>query len=144
MNKQRVLELADTLEHHAKEQKGLRGVGFNMRTWASKTRGHIRDRVDDCGTVACLAGWAYMLRFQTVTARRLLAVTDIGKDWRIPTCAADYLGLDTPQTELLFRPNISVCDWDQITADQAVKVLRHLAKTGEVDWGVAGLQTRRR
>ena len=28
-------------------------------------------------------------------------------------------------------------DWDEVTPQEAAKVLRHLAETGEVDWEVA-------
>lgn len=73
---------------------------------------------NDCGTTACIAGWAEAL---------FTEVEDIGGN------AEELLGLGEPVANKLFhgfpRGNIRPA--------QAADVLDHLIRTGEVDWSVA-------
>lgn len=75
-----------------------------------------------CGTPGCIAGHA---------------VTMLGSDEKGPNTseiAREELGLDEVQaTALFFVWPFTI----NPTAKQAATVLRHLARTGEVDWEVA-------
>ena len=120
MNKERILEIADLIE------AGHKGMVFDMSTY-----GHRHP----CGTAACIAGWT-VARFDTtgqatrIDHRRPL-VADNVLGW-----ARDALGLEHERACDLFIPTgyehgVGVFD---ITASHAVRALRHLAVTGEVDW----------
>jgi len=54
----------------------------------------------------------------------------------VQECGAGVLGLDSTTAESLFTPTALQhgVSMYQVTADRAVRTLRHLAKTGEVDW----------
>lgn len=140
MNITAIHTLAETLENLPPEKK----VGFNMGTYhhdLASDFGPMETNVGhQCGTVACIAGWASMFLREDGTGllqrpRREIdipAFDDLG---------AHLLGLDENQANSLFEPmnyefeNADI-DWGQITPAQAAKVLRHLAATGEVDWSI--------
>jgi hypothetical protein len=125
MNKKRILEVADAIERHA-----IKDLGFNMSTymqtplqrWAMPDRsGH------DCGTVGCIAGWTLALTNGVATVKEMLG-------GRIHAKAAEALGLDRlTALELFLAPGMG-CHYGQVTPEEAVRVLRHLAETGVVDW----------
>lgn len=141
MNKRNILKVAKAIEDAAKKQEGLRGeIGFNMNVVAAHD-GH-GDHVDTCGTVACIAGWAYAIRYPSVTAARLVKVADgaaflgLHMEHRVPSIAARFLGLSDDEALALFAPDSLLISYRDITPAHAVAVLRHLAKTGKVDWSV--------
>jgi len=125
VNAQNILKVADAIEQHS-----IPGLGFNMDYL--KTAGRWAHQVDhlgvaDCGSVACIAGWA-----STVLTH------DIGF-----SVAAKALGLDGETADQLFyatnHPKAHRGEYgplSTIEADQAIRTLRHLASTGEVDWTV--------
>jgi hypothetical protein len=139
MNKKNILRVADAIE---KGELVKRGIGFNMQVMTATTNHYLCDRLDSCGTVACLAGWAHGLRYPRRSINRLIADAKIETDaetgdfggvtW---VSGAEFLGLDFDQAHELFLPS-GVGPWDKITPAHAVAVLRHLAETGEVDWTV--------
>lgn len=142
MNKQNILRVAKTIEDHARAKEGLRGVGFNMDNWCRSRALWLRDHIDDCSTVACIAGWAYLDRFPSVSAKKLLKIAqkdderNIGfLEMRIPGVAAKHFGLDKETAADLFGWNFDF-DHHGVTALRAVAVLRHLATTGKVNWKV--------
>lgn len=109
MRVDRLNQLADALEN------GLPDTEFDMADW-------IEHR--DCGTTACIAGHA-----------ALLADPDVR--WpEVEGTAEAWLGVDRVQSMELFTP-LPVDPWSKITASMAARVVRHLAKTGKVDWSVA-------
>ena len=64
MNRENILKVAEAIETAARDRKGLRGkIGFNMCAYATEAYDEedrqVVDHVDACGTVACIAGWAY-------------------------------------------------------------------------------------
>jgi len=127
MNVENILKVADAIEQHR-----IAGLGFHMNYLVSSTRGAlIEDKlgIKDCGTVMCIAGWA-----SAISGR---------KDNPAFYHARDFLGIDPKTSRHLFyaanHPDSEVGEGplDDITATQAVAVLRHLAATGEVDWTIA-------
>jgi hypothetical protein len=116
MNKERILALADLIE--AQPHTGLNEkTGFNM--------GEYRH---ECGTPACIAGWAAAASVGDTTGTiKLEMYADIQ--------AQQFLDLDGDQASALFQPPCEDEDeWDEITPDHAAFTLRHLVKTGKVDW----------
>lgn len=91
----------------------LKKPGFNMAIWDAKD-----SEESACGTVCCIGGWASRI------FRSEHNDSDVG----------ELFNLDDREANRLFYPDLS---WTAITVPQAVAVLRHLAKTGNVDWSVA-------
>lgn len=137
MNVERILAVADAIEQHT-----IPWLGFNMSNYKAV------DLVDhtghDCGTTACIAGWANAIRLS------LKATEPARAGWSEHDGAADWLGIyednwpsDSISDQLFYarnHPDYQASDtktcWDKISADQAVRTLRHLAATGNVDWTV--------
>lgn len=124
MNKDKILAVADAIEQHA-----IAKLGFSMLTYFDglETGGRSASSVDksghECGTVACIAGWACALDVGLSEAAGI----------RSPFMhARTILGLDERQATLLFIPD--PLNFDAITPADAAKVLRTLAETGDVDW----------
>lgn len=122
INVENILRVADAIEHHS-----IPDLGFNMFDYTMDAGDLAHFGVSDmsghnCGTTACIAGWA-------------LAVRDEGKlpdveDYHAE--AANFLELPLRTSEALFL------HWnDGTTPAEAVAVLRHLAATGEVDWSIS-------
>lgn len=115
--------------------ESVNGVGFNMSTFGARTSGG--DYTDHsgrgCGTVACIAGWARALR----NGANADEVSDqwssisIDDGWELE---ANWLGLSHRQGELLFLGLGCGSMLEDITLEQAVGTLCHLADTGEVNW----------
>jgi hypothetical protein len=83
----------------------------------------------ECGTPACIGGWLARNNSEEFLASPL-STTDFG---------AKKLGLTYDQAYTLFVggsyfPKFSIFNANN---QQAAKILRHLAATGEVDWSVA-------
>jgi hypothetical protein len=131
MNKERLIQLAEVLESPAAEKH------FDMKEWIEHTGYHdlpegitIAEVMIDCGTVACIAGWA------TVLARPNEPYSAIIDEFSL---AAEYLDLEYFIAKSLFTPSCTTDEGTQAyDADpkQAAKVVRHLAETGEVDWSI--------
>ncbi|RWP44341.1 MAG: hypothetical protein EOR04_05310 [Mesorhizobium sp.] len=116
--------------------------GFNMTTYMGVGVPVEQTNVGfQCNSTACIAGWASLVLGKNgeirKTARTTSEVDDFYEDF-----ATELLGLDYHTGMRLFEPmNVliehGVADWDKVTPRQAAKVLRHLARTGEVDWSIA-------
>lgn len=142
MNKENILRVADAIE---RGELVKRGIGFNMAQFAQPAnpdRMEARDLIDGCGTVACIAGWAYAIRFPSAKPYRLIEIMERerkggdGFHHRIPDVAAEFLGLSERDGRELFRSRGDLWTLSNITPAHAVAVLRHLAETGKVDWSV--------
>lgn len=133
MNKENILAVADAIEGHT-----IPGLGFNMGNFVGPPRdGEYDLSGHSCGTIACIAGTARVVRTGVI-----VHVLGSHFHWHQE---ADWLGLDHDDAhELFFAEGF----WNGFTAEppgglggitpaQAVRVLRHLAQTGEVDWSVA-------
>ena len=118
MNKERILEIADLIE------AGHEGMVFDMTTFGDE---------HPCGTAACIAGWA-VVRFGENGGAPNVAWQIEGPD--VFSGALSVLGLSFPEAQRLFTPNErrDGVDMWEVTASHAVRTLRHLAKTGKVDW----------
>lgn len=126
MNKVNILKVADTIERHMKSGKPFKGVGFNMMDLCGDGR---PDHIDDCKTTACIAGWACLVSGKAKSARGLKRIAYIDE------AAAKFFGLPSFEANVLFFPRdvwcLNVLDK---TPRQAVATLRHLARTGKVNW----------
>ena len=121
MNKERIRHLADVIERQPDAQAKL-GAGFCMRKF-----------FHECGTPACIAGWAHALFSDPV---------DDALHFRA-SYSDEILGLSRRQGDLLFEPDNEHAyfgavygETGYVSAKRAAAVLRHLADTGEVDWSV--------
>lgn len=143
MNVDRILAVADAIEHHT-----IPWLGFNMFNFMAGADtiqwSELKDHTGhDCGTVACIAGWTNAIR---KNLKQSSTITDFNDEYG----AADWLGIsshenaegDSQANQLFYARNHPLyiehgsLMWKDITADQAVRTLRHLAVTGEVDWTV--------
>ena len=145
MNTERISQLADDLD----KVQAVNPHEFNMSNWGYGMLVNLEpfdhmgdlvvstdDRIEQCGTAGCIAGWATLL---------------YGEMYHSNTpseFAQGYLGLNDDNAHDLFMPNEHEEDMDddynagrviyaQINAGMAAKVLRHLATTGDVDWNQA-------
>jgi len=134
VNAENVLKVADAIENRA-----IPGVGFNMDWYElndpEKAKSYDRLNIENCGTVACIAGWTHLL-FDDDSRKEPF------------THAKEVLGLSYDQARQLFyadnHPDKVDDGWgsmqaplDDITPEAAIRTLRHLAATGEVDWSIA-------
>ena len=126
MNKERILEIADLIE------TGHERMVFDMGVFGDE---------HPCGTAACIAGWTVARFGESGRAKKI--------DHRRPLNALFFdgalsvLGLSFPEAQRLFAPNeerdgVSMAE---VTAPHAVRTLRHLAKTGKVDWLATMVET---
>lgn len=133
LNKDNILAVADAIEARTRV-----GIGFTMDYFIVERRyiAGAREippaeasKEEDCGTVACIAGWCNLMNGKSETTGTF-------------RFASKWLGLAAAQhDELFFASNHP--DWDEntevlsaISAEQAVRTLRNLAETGKVDWTV--------
>lgn len=131
MNAENVNAVADAIEQHK-----IEGLGFNMSAFVQEVGGGIKDHSGHpCDTVACIAGWAAAVA-KSQGPDQLMAM-----DWdpheAIDREASTFLGIDVDQEHELFFEGPQNTFFSRVLPEQAVKVLRHLAATGEVDWSVA-------
>lgn len=119
MNKQNILAVAYAIERHS-----IPDLGFNMQYWGAPTTKEVPDRTGhNCGTVACIAGWA---------SRLSLGRPLTGRDDAY-SIGDDFIGIGN-KVDGLFMPSFK--NWNDVSPAHAVAVLRHLAETGKVDWSV--------
>jgi hypothetical protein len=125
MNVENINRVADAIEASCAPDAKPE-IGFNMAWWYG--RGYNDQTGHNCGTTACIAGWAVLELGGDIdrVSERVFATRAFDLDWE--------------EAEELFTP---VDPWprNHIEAPHAVAVLRHLAKTGVVDWTVGAPQT---
>ena len=137
MNTANILAVADAIEQHT-----IPWLGFNMGPFFSPAEERVYGSIDqsghDCGTVACIAGHAAVLMCGVKVEPQSTAEADEVFDGVFLREAAGWLGLahGSEKTKDLFFAYSSGCDRCSISADQAVRTLRHLVATGNVDWTV--------
>jgi hypothetical protein len=109
ITRDRILRLRDFLE-------GLPAEKFDMRVWTN-------GQVHECGTPACIGGWASRLRGEFMD----------------PTRVGKWLGLSVDDARNLFGVTYfedrTTANFNATTAD-AVRVLDHYLSTGRIDWSV--------
>ena len=139
MNTENLLRVADAIEKHE-----IDWLGFNMVDYideSPESNGDLSGH--DCGTTACIAGWAAAISGVNIKRAERFAIIE---------AAQDYLGLagdvpkhvSLPLTEdgvrlFIGRPSGVEC-LDAVTPDQAVRTLRYAAKHGKIDWDAAQLE----
>lgn len=129
-----------------------KGLGFNMGVWRSKAYSEDMDLSGHaCGTVACIAGHTQIVAYNDKEFRK--EAKHYGDYGEYPlkfskhldnanSMAGAYLGLAPYEASHLFlgshfRRDGIYADLESITPKEAIKVLKHLKKTGEVTWDVA-------
>jgi hypothetical protein len=165
MNVTAINNLASLLENIPPATK----QGFNMNSYTTdldvfdeedrETEETLATHVKhECNTTACIAGWAatWLARDGTLLkhARNEDTVDNLAQFDSAPfayagshaTFARTVLGLDDEDAAELFEPMnygpYQGLAYEAATPEQAAKVLRHLAKTGVVDWSMSGLDYR--
>ena len=116
MNVDRIRKLADLIEGMQHIGDGAADKMFSMPVWADR---------HDCGTAACIVGWAALSAGRPAWGLSALAVQ---------CTACEWLGLDTDRAEDLAYAHGFDGDLEDITPARAARTLRHLADTGEVKW----------
>jgi hypothetical protein len=87
--------------------------------------------ISSCGTVGCIAGFGALML--NLPGAHHLPTVKIG----------DALGLTREESRALFIPSAdSNPEAYRSSRDSAVKVVRHFARTGRVDWSVIHDQSR--
>lgn len=136
MNVENILKVADAIEN-----RQIAWLGFNMRSWYAHKQDdefgvpYKDNSGHNCGTVACIAGWASAVELGAEAFSKI--ITDTREDGRmliglnLLTSPEEYLGLSDGQRTSLFHGAHG-----DTSSDQAVRTLRHLAATGKVDWTV--------
>ena len=138
MNVKRILALADTIE----ELPDFHSTGIGLPNVTGQDSFRMDRFRHECGAPACMAGWAIYLWGEEDGDRGLIPTPYLIRAGRI-------LGLMTDDRPWrLFEPHDSPCiqrdhdaHWSAdptspayISNKRAAAQLRHLAKTGEVDW----------
>lgn len=118
MNREMILKVADAIET-AGAPEAQPALGFNMGDWISNQL--IDNSGHDCGTTACIAGWAVSVSGRDVA----------NYNGEIRSDAEHILGLDYDTAEELF---VNYPIFSSPSPSQAAEVLRRLAETGVVDW----------
>lgn len=148
----RVIDLIRTIERAGKVGR------FDMEDYIHVPKGDARpaDEIDPiCGSVACIAGWAVLRAIETGDLPNAKLVSRTlpyrGTVWditnkRIHFWAQDWLGLTKEGADQAFTlSNVDELPrvfWNEdhrladVTAQDAVAMLRHYAETGVVDWRV--------
>lgn len=132
MNVENILRIADAIERQSKFDKSL--LGFNMSSFVADFVEDDPDYIDvsrhECETVACIAGWAVLVGEPAINAEKLkrMNVNEVVER------AQKWLGLGEFEVRFLFYAHNAGCALHQIDAEWAVRVLRKLAASGEVDW----------
>lgn len=120
MNVENILAVADAIEQHTF------ALGFNMVAYF-RHNGHDLSG-HKCATTACIYGWAMTLMEGSVSRARNsnLRYNEVN----------EWLGLNDRDGENVRYANHYPGRMSDVPRDQAVRTLRHLAATGEVDWTV--------
>lgn len=112
--------------------KGDKRVGFSMNTYCSDPEALVVDMTGhNCGTVACVAGHAYLLEMQNDITRAKAADCD-----EIEDVAATFLGIEGDDAAHLFYDLPVEIDLQQVAPEMAIETLTRLAETGRVEWTV--------
>lgn len=130
VNVKNIIRVAEVLE--GKRPKPRKNLHFSMSLWADKASQAIplygwngKFAEHTCGTVACIGGWTNII-FRSENDST--------------AAAAEKLGLDADTAHALFFEYSKGGGSYAIPPKRAAKVLRHLAKTGKVDWTIGGLK----
>jgi hypothetical protein len=124
MNKERLLELADLLE----TEKVAKHFDMNdyfrtkdQRTYTDEPLGAV---LDECGAVACIAGWA-IAHFEPKRYVSYSMVDEVAKD---------ILGIKGYAGDLFCPAGIPPGRWSEVSPTDAAQTIRSYVETGVVDW----------
>lgn len=134
VNKENVLKVANAFATQSLAKEC--GIGYDQGTYWGHTRHGFDDYSgNECGTVACIAGWTVAV----CQPRR----TALGHHYNIETRARELLGLQPEQAMQLFSGGANPNRYNKELATCTVAaVLKNLAETGKVDWDKAWRETR--
>lgn len=130
MNRKLLKKIATKLEHQSPIKIGDMEVGFNMSRFASDSEA---DKLNHkCKTTGCIAGWAIALTDPE------FFIGSIRYESPAPDQEAqDILKLTTLQAAELFYGSPTGTDLHKVKPIQAARTIRHLLKTGKVEWDEA-------
>lgn len=120
MNKENLLKVADFIEQETVNHKGeisIDGNIFNMAHWrqSPSTGPVLRDKALNCGTAACIGGWAEVLSWEEGC-------------WDVN----EWLGLDLISAKALFYPcttnSATGLIWANISKEHAVAAIRYMVE----------------
>lgn len=120
-NVENILKVADAIERHT-----IAELGFNMASFVGVGETDLSGH--NCGTTACIGGWAAALATGDIHAGDDMSAAEIAR----------WLGLTYHEAGALFYAwdRHDTVAFEEIQPERAVAVLRNLAATGEVDWNV--------
>jgi hypothetical protein len=138
VNTDRILELADVIEGHKLD------LGFNMASFADHATLAYPDKSGhDCGTTACIAGWAIAMKKGTWIVEELALDVMGNMELDVDKEASSYLEIGySTSADLFYRWPTGTMP-GEVTPELAAATLRLLAETGRVDWDEARLSLSR-
>lgn len=132
-NRKNILAVADAIESSALTKARLvkNRIGFNMATYGGVGFGDKAGH--NCGTAACIAGWTLVMFDDDGFPReKPLSPSELRNSACIMVRAAGALGLEDKVARKLFVPDVDILS--DLAPQRAVRVLRHFARTGKVNW----------
>lgn len=101
--RERAFELLDFLKNHpdSHDQNFFASPAFGKRMSSFEPLTAAR-ALNECGTVACAAGWAVLLAGGRIARPSLAVIPRIGLTGEVPVLAAELLGLDDDEAYRLF------------------------------------------
>lgn len=139
MNSDFMLKVADAIEKEQKfhflDKDGWKvtlSTSFDMESWGTMVNmePHTHTQALDCGTSACVAGWACILDSPEGWYRRLTGYDSFSTERR----ARVLLGLSDADAHRLFYASPVGMVWLNDNAKYVPDALRWMALNGEVDW----------
>lgn len=130
MNVDKINHIADVIEKHS-----IAALGFNMGDFVTETKFGFDDKSGHmCNTVACIAGTVCSV-YKNDGKLRTTPITSPSKFPNdVFSTAKDILELSSDEAYDLFLSGDG--ELEDVTQKDAVKVLRHFAKTEKVDWSI--------
>lgn len=114
------------------EYLGQERVGFNMASYVCNAGVDLEDKSKrDCGTIACIAGHAYLLATSNEAEQAMGEDPD-----EIEAVAAGFIGLSDDEAAHLFYDLPAGHQLKDVTAEQAIETLTRLAQSGAVQWNL--------
>lgn len=128
MNLEALNKTIDLMKKPAAES----GVGFHLSAWIAGALADFHEFdpsvilvAEECGTAACIAGYVVL-------------ANDGRRGGSIGNEAERILDIGDVDGGNLFTPRIMGKAYDEVTKEDAIKVLEHYRDTGVVDWNIIG------
>lgn len=130
MNRENLLRVADAIEKHE-----IADLGFNMCDFIGD--GYIDRSGHECGTTACIGGFAAALLRNHKDASDLQMYWDDPETRSLRDDGAAFLGLNGFEASDLFGGTPRALNFDDVTPAMAVATLRYAEEHDVIDWDAA-------